>query len=304
MTNKQHKVIFETHLPLTLLARGKVRDIYSIDEHHLLIIATDRLSAFDVILPNPIPCRGKVLTQLSAFWFEHFQDLVPHHLITTDIEKMGLNQNILAEFSEDLSGRTMLVHRTKPLPVECVARGYLAGSAWQEYQKNQSICGITLPPGLSQCQQLPQVLFTPATKASQGHDENIDIQQVCELVGEKLGDQLRKITLKLYQAGSQLAASKGILIADTKFEFGVWQNQLILIDEAFTPDSSRFWPKDQYEPGHDQPSFDKQIVRNFLTDIGWNREPPPPELPPDIIEKTAQAYQEAFRRLTSRELVL
>lgn len=304
MINKQHKVIFETHLPLTLLARGKVRDIYSIDEHHLLIIATDRLSAFDVILPNPIPYRGKVLTQLSAFWFEHFQDLVPHHLITTDIEKMGLSQNILAEFAEDLSGRTMLVHRTKPLPVECVARGYLAGSAWQEYQKNQSICGITLPAGLSQCQQLPEALFTPAAKANHGHDENIDIYQVRELVGDELADQLTKITLKLYQAGSQLAASKGILIADTKFEFGLWQNQLILIDEVFTPDSSRFWPKDPYKPGQDQPSFDKQIVRNFLIGIGWNREPPPPELPLDIIEKTAQAYQEAFRRLTSRELVL
>ena len=305
ITSKKHsKVIFETHLPLPLLARGKVRDIYIVDEHRLLIVATDRLSAFDVILPNPIPNRGKVLTQLSAFWFEYFAAVIPHHLITMDIEKMGLSPALLAEFAEDLSGRTMLVHRTKPLPVECVARGYITGSGWLDYQKTQTVCGIPLPAGLQQCQQLPQPIFTPATKAAQGHDENIDITIVRELVGEELAEQLEEITLELYQRGAQWAAQRGIIIADTKFEFGVWQNQLMLIDEALTPDSSRFWPKDQYQPGRDQPSFDKQIVRNFLISTGWNREPPPPELPSHIVEQTSQAYQEAFHRLTGKELIL
>jgi phosphoribosylaminoimidazole-succinocarboxamide synthase len=298
------KVIFETHLPLPLLARGKVRDIYVIDEQHLLIIATDRLSAFDVILPNPIPDRGKVLTQLSAFWFEQFQDIIPHHLITTDIQKMGLNPAILDEFSEDLSGRTMLVHRTKPLPVECVARGYIAGSGWVDYQKTQAICGIHLPAGLQQCQALPAPIFTPATKAQYGHDENIDLETVKRLVGQELAQQLETMTLTLYQRGAQWAAARGILIADTKFEFGLYQNQLMLIDEALTPDSSRFWPKNQYQPGRDQPSFDKQIVRNYLLTLGWNREPPPPELPASIVEQTSEAYREAFRLLTGRQTLM
>jgi len=300
---KQPKVIYETHLPLPLLARGKVRDIYIVDEQHLLMVTTDRLSAFDVILPNPIPYRGKVLNQLSAFWFEHFQNKIPHHLITADIHKMGLNAALLKEFGEDLSGRTMLVRRTKPLPVECVARGYVAGSGWLEYQQKQSISGVKLPPGLQQCQQLPQPIFTPATKAAQGHDENIDLKTVGELVGDETAEQLAAITLRLYQEGSALAAKAGIIIADTKFEFGLWQNQLMLIDEALTPDSSRFWPKNQYQPGHDQPSFDKQIVRNYLLATGWNREPPPPELPAHIIEQTSHAYLLAFRRLTGKELI-
>lgn len=304
MTKKPAKVIFETHLPLPLLARGKVRDIYSIDEHHLLIVATDRLSAFDVILPNPIPFRGKVLTQLSAFWFEYFHDIIPHHLVTLDITKMDLNPVFLAEFADDLVGRSMLVRRTKPLPVECVARGYVTGSGWLDYQNTQSISGVRLPSGLQQCQRLTAPIFTPATKAAVGHDENIDLQAVKQLVGEDLAQQLVEITLELYQRAAQWAESRGIIIADTKFEFGLWQNQLMLIDEALTPDSSRFWPKAQYQPGRDQPSFDKQIVRNFLLAIGWNREPPPPELPLHIIEQTSEAYMEAFRLLTGKELVL
>lgn len=300
----KNKVIFETHLPLTLLARGKVRDIYLLDEQHLLIVATDRLSAFDCILPNPIPQRGKVLTQLSAFWFEYFQDIIPHHLITLDIEQMGLAPAVLEEFREDLIGRAMLVRRTQPLLVECVARGYVAGSGWLEYQKMQSISGVKLPAGLQQCQQLPQPIFTPATKAAHGHDENIDMQTVRALVGDELAEHLAATTLQLYQRAAQLAAKAGIIIADTKFEFGLWQNRLMWIDEALTPDSSRFWPQDQYQSGRDQPSFDKQIVRNYLISTGWNREPPPPELPAQIVEETSQAYQEAFRRLTGRELLL
>jgi phosphoribosylaminoimidazole-succinocarboxamide synthase len=304
MISRRHpKVIFETQLPLTLVARGKVRDIYAIDEHHLLIVTTDRLSAFDVIMPNPIPYRGKVLTQLSAFWFDFFEKIVPHHLITLDIRSMGLSPALLSEFGEDLEGRTMLVRRTKPLPVECVARGYLTGSGWIDYRKNQSVCGVSLPPGLQQCQQLPAPIFTPATKATTGHDENIDMPAVRELVGDELAEQLATITLDLYQRGARWAEQKGILIADTKFEFGLWQNQLILIDEALTPDSSRFWPKDHYQYGRDQPSFDKQIVRNYLLSIGWNREPPPPELPSPIIEQTSQAYLEAYRHLTGKELI-
>ncbi len=271
---KQPKVIFETNLPLPLLARGKVRDIYVIDSQRLLIIATDRLSAFDVVLPNPIPYRGKVLTQISSFWFDKLQDVIPNHLITTDIKKMGLAPTILDEFGEDLMGRAMLVHRTKPLPVECVVRGYIAGSGWKDYLKTQNICGHHLPLGMQQCQQLPTPIFTPATKATHGHDENIDFQTMQSLVGDEIAEQLKIISLELYQRGAAFALKKGIIIADTKFEFGLWHNQLILIDEVLTPDSSRFWPKDEYEPGRDQPSFDKQIARNYLLTSGWDRNPP------------------------------
>lgn len=294
---KPTKVIFETHLPLPLLARGKVRDIYAVDERTLLIVTTDRLSAFDVILPNPIPERGKVLTQLSAFWFKRFEHIIPHHLITTDIAQMNLTPELLDEFAQDLEGRTMLVHRTKPLPVECVARGYIAGSGWLEYLDTQAISGVQLPAGLRQCEQLPTPIFTPATKAVEGHDENIDIESVRKLVGNEIAGQLEAITLKLYRKGAEFAAKTGIIIADTKFEFGLWNNQLMLIDEVLTPDSSRFWPKDQYQPGRDQPSFDKQIVRNYLLSTGWNREPPPPQLPAQIVAQTSEAYLEAFRRL-------
>lgn len=304
MITKSVKTIFETHLPLELLARGKVRDIYAMDENHLLIVTTDRLSAFDVILPNPIPYRGIVLTQLSAFWFEKFQTIVPHHLITTDIQRMGLKPELLAEFSDVLRGRTMLVRRTKPLPVECVARGYLTGSGWLDYQKNHTTSGVVLPAGLLQCQQLPKPVFTPATKAAVGHDENISLQSVEQLVGAEMAHQLSEITLKLYQQAAQWAVARGIIIADTKFEFGLWENRLMWIDEALTPDSSRFWPKDQYQPGRDQPSFDKQIVRNYLLSTGWNKEPPPPELPLHVVEQTSKAYIEAFKRLTGNELVV
>lgn len=300
---KSSKVIYETHLPLPLLARGKVRDIYAIDDEHLLIVATDRLSAFDVVFPNPIPYRGKVLTQISAFWFAQLADVIPNHLITIDIEKMNLAPEILTEFHDDLAGRSMLVHRTKPLPVECVVRGYLAGSGWKDYQNTGAVCGHRLPAGLKQCQQLPEPLFTPATKATEGHDENIDFQTVQKLVGDELAEQVRKISIQLYQRGAEYALKKGIIIADTKFEMGLWRDQLILIDEVLTPDSSRFWPKDQYQAGRDQPSFDKQIARNYLLSTSWNRQPPAPELPAKIIEETQKAYEDAFRRLTGKELM-
>ncbi|MBS0352270.1 MAG: phosphoribosylaminoimidazolesuccinocarboxamide synthase [Proteobacteria bacterium] len=302
MTAKTSKIIFETHLPLNLLTRGKVRDIYVIDDHHLLIVTTDRLSAFDVIMPNPIPARGKVLNQLSAFWFELLADIIPHHMITTDIEKMGLSSQLLAEFGDELVGRTMLVRRTKPLPVECVARGYVAGSGWLDYLKTQSISGVSLPPGLIQCQKLQNPIFTPATKAAVGHDENISLSAVQDLVGVAVATKLQELTLKLFQRASQWAEAKGIIIADTKFEFGLWNNELIWIDEALTPDSSRFWSKEHYQPGKDQSSFDKQIVRNYLLSTGWNREPPPPELPLHIIEQTSEAYKEVFRRITGQDL--
>lgn len=303
MTQAHINNVLMTHLPLPLLGRGKVRDVYEVNEQQLLIVTTDRLSAFDVVLPNPIPQRGKVLTQLSAFWFDYFGDIIPHHLITLDIHQMGLSQKLLTEFGKDLQGRSMLVHKTQPLPVECVARGYLAGSAWLEYQQTQSISGVWLPSGLQQCQQLPEPIFTPATKAVVGHDENIDMQTVRQLIGDEKAEQVAALTLQLYRRGAELAAKAGIIIADTKFEFGIWRNQLMLIDEALTPDSSRFWPQDQYELGRDQPSFDKQIVRNYLISIGWNKQPPAPLLPEQVVEKTSQAYIEALQRLSGRGLM-
>lgn len=303
MTPSQNNNVLMTNLPLPLLNRGKVRDVYEVNEQQLLIVTTDRLSAFDVVLPNPIPQRGKVLTQLSAFWFNYFRDIVPHHLITLDIDQMGLSEELLTEFGDILRGRTMLVHRTQPLPVECVARGYLAGSAWLEYQQTQSISGVSLPADLCQCQQLPEPIFTPATKAAVGHDENIDMETVRELIGDERAMQVAYLTLQLYRLGSELAAKAGIIIADTKFEFGIWRNQLMLIDEALTPDSSRFWPKDQYQAGRDQASFDKQIVRNYLISIGWNKEPPAPILPDQVVAKTSQAYIEALQRLSGQGLM-
>ncbi len=301
---KTPKVIFETHLPLPLLARGKVRDIYAVDDDKLLIVTTDRLSAFDVVLPNPIPGRGKVLNQISAFWFEKLKPIISNHLITTDIYKMGLSSALLNEYAEDIMGRGVLVHKTKPLPVECVVRGYLAGSGWKDYQNTHTVCGHPLPTGLKQCEKLLQPLFTPATKAAVGHDENIDFKAVVELVGADLAKQLETISLKLYQEGALFALSKGVIIADTKFEFGLWKNELILIDEVLTPDSSRFWPQNQYAVGKDQPSFDKQIVRNYLLSTNWNKQPPAPDLPQPVINETAGAYQDVYFRLTdAKEIV-
>ena len=292
-------VVLQTDLSgLTLVRRGKVRDVYEVDGH-LLIVATDRISAFDYVLGSGIPDKGKVLTQLSAFWFDHLGDAVPHHCLSVDVDTFP----VAARAHRDvLKGRTMLVRKTEPLPVECVARGYLSGSGWKDYQKTGAICGVSLPSGLRDSDRLPASIFTPATKAESGHDENISEARAGDIVGSKLVTRLRDLTLELYERGVQHADEHGIIIADTKFEFGIADDTLILIDEVLTPDSSRFWPKDQYVPGRTQPSFDKQFVRDHLEAIGWNKQPPVPSLPDDVIEKTRAKYLEAYRRLTGREL--
>jgi phosphoribosylaminoimidazole-succinocarboxamide synthase len=290
-------VVWETHLDgVKLLARGKVRDIYELDGQ-LLIVATDRLSAFDVVLPTPIPDKGRVLTQLSLFWFDRLQDVVPHHVITAEDFPAALRPHLGV-----LRGRSMLVRRTEPIRIECVVRGYLAGSGWKEYRQNQTICGIPLPPGLQESARLPEPIFTPATKAETGHDENISFEEMAARIGLRLAEQLREISLELYRRAAAYAEPRGILIADTKFEFGLLNGKIIWIDEALTPDSSRFWPADQYAPGKPQPSFDKQYVRDYLERVGWNKQPPAPELPPDVVAQTRAKYREAYRLLTGREL--
>lgn len=292
--------VWETKLSLPLVGRGKVRDIYAVGEDKLLLITTDRLSAFDVVLPNPIPYKGKVLNQVSLFWFEHFKNLVPNHIITGDVSKMSLK--LSADEVRQIEGRSILVKRTQPLPVECVVRGYVTGSGWKDYQKTGAICGHKLPAGIQQCEKLKEPIFTPATKESTGHDINIDFAETVKRVGQKVADAIRDISIEIYKKGTEYAATKNILIADTKFEFGLIGDQLILIDEVLTPDSSRFWPKEKYEVGHDQPSFDKQIVRNYLLDIKWNQLPPGPELPAEVIDKTSRAYRDAYKFLTGKEL--
>ena len=300
---KEPVTVKQTNLPLPLAGRGKVRDIYQVGDDKLLIVTSDRLSAFDVVLPNPIPYKGAVLTQISRFWFDTFSSLLSHHLITTDIEKMGLSKEILEKHGEELRGRSMLTKKAKPLPIECVVRGYVTGSGWKDYQKTGAVCGHVLPKGLAQCAKLEKPLFTPATKESTGHDINIDFDTAVKLCGEKVAKKARELSIMIYEKGRDYADARGILIADTKFEFGLLGDDLILIDEALTPDSSRFWPKNQYEPGRDQPSFDKQIVRNYLLDIKWNQQPPAPELPADVVEKTSLAYREAYRQLVGKELI-
>ena len=297
---KTIETILRTSLPLPLLGRGKVRDIYKMGEDKLLIVTTDRLSAFDVVLPNPIPYKGKVLTQISVFWLNFFSEIVENHLISADMDDMGLPKNILDSFASQLEGRTMLVKRAKPFSIECIVRGYVAGSGWKDYQKTGAICGHVLPKGLRQCEQLPKPLFTPSTKAETGHDENIDFEQAVKLVGKEHAEKLRDLSIELYQKGAQYAETKGIMIADTKFEFGLLDGKIILIDEVLSSDSSRFWPKDKYEAGRDQPSFDKQIVRNYLSSLDWDKTPPAPELPQDIVEKTSQAYREVYQRLVGK----
>ncbi|HXV77801.1 MAG TPA: phosphoribosylaminoimidazolesuccinocarboxamide synthase, partial [Candidatus Polarisedimenticolaceae bacterium] len=265
--------VYETRLPeVRLVARGKVRDIYDLGQR-LLLVASDRLSAFDYVLPTPIPDKGKVLTQISVFWFERFSDLVANHMVTTDVAEFP---SPLPAYAAQLEGRSMLVEKLEMLPVECVARGYLAGSGWTEYRERGTVCGIKLPAGLEESAPLPEPIFTPATKAQSGHDENIPYGEVERLIGEERAAEVRKLTLDLYRAGSEYARQQGILIADTKFEFGVAHDRLVLADEALTPDSSRFWPVAGYRPGGSQPSFDKQYVRDHLLSIGWNKQPPVP----------------------------
>lgn len=286
---------------LKLLSRGKVRDIYDLDDM-LLMVATDRISAFDVVLAEGIPYKGKVLSQMSAYWFEVMRELTPHHLISIDT---GDFPPACQKYESSLKGRSMLVRKTKPLPVECVVRGHLAGSGWKEYQQNGAICGIPIKEGLKESSPLEEPIFTPATKAVLGeHDENITMERVKELVGEELAERLKEVSLALYKRGSEMAREKGIIISDTKFEFGLLNGELILIDEMLTPDSSRFWPEDEYEPGRSQKSFDKQFVRDYLLTLTWDKKPPAPHLPEEIIGKTSERYREAFRRLTGKELSL
>ena len=299
LTKDPPMTVWETNLSLPLLARGKVRDIYAVGEDKLLIVTTDRLSAFDVVLPNPIPFKGRVLNQISLFWFDYFKPLVPNHIMTGDISKMGLK--LTAEEARQIEGRSILVKKTKPLPVECVVRGYVTGSGWKDYQKTGTICGHKLLPGIRQCEKLKEPIFTPATKETSGHDINIDFAETVKRVGQKVADKIRDLSIEIYNRGRDYADQKGILIADTKFEFGLIGEELILIDEVLTPDSSRFWPKEKYEAGHDQPSFDKQIVRNYLLEIKWNQQPPAPELPAEVIDKTSRAYRDAYKFLTGKE---
>jgi phosphoribosylaminoimidazole-succinocarboxamide synthase len=291
--------LVETDLQgLRLSGRGKVRDIYDLGDH-LLIVATDRISAFDYVLGSGIPDKGRVLTQISAFWFDLTRRIVPNHLVSTDAADFPQEAQRHASM---LEGRTMFVRRTEPVPIECVVRGYLAGSGWKEYQKTGRVCGIELPAGLGESDRLPAPIFTPATKATSGHDENISIEEAGRLVGRGLIEQLRDISLRVYGLGASHAESRGIIVADTKFEFGLVGGNIMLIDEVLTPDSSRFWPTDQYEPGRSQASFDKQYVRDYLEQVRWNKQPPVPSLPGEVVERTREKYREAFRRLTGREL--
>jgi phosphoribosylaminoimidazole-succinocarboxamide synthase len=277
-------------------ARGKVRDIYDAGDK-LLIVATDRLSAFDVILPTPIPDKGRVLTQLSLFWFNLLHDVIPNHVVSATEFPAPFDT-----YRDELAGRSMLVRKTLPLPIECVVRGYVSGSGWKDYRATGKICGIALPAGLRESDRLPEPIFTPATKATTGHDENISFEQAASLIGNERARQVRDVTLEIYRRAAAHAEPRGILLADTKFEFGVLNDELIWIDEALTPDSSRFWPAAEYRPGGPQPSFDKQFVRDYLESIRWPKTPPGPELPPEVVAATRDKYREAYRILTGREL--
>jgi phosphoribosylaminoimidazole-succinocarboxamide synthase len=275
--------------------QGKVRDIYDLGDR-LLLVSTDRISAFDWVLPTGIPDKGRVLTQIAAFWFKLLGE--PNHLISTDVNEMGLPPDA---DRKTLAGRSTLCRKTTVVPIECVVRGYLAGSGWKEYQQNGMVCGVKLPPGLTESSRLPEPIFTPSTKAATGHDENISFDRMVEIVGRDLAEELQRRSLRIFQRGSEYARQRGIIIADTKFEFGRIGNELLLIDEVLTPDSSRFWPADQYTPGRGQPSFDKQFVRDWLSSTDWDKNSPPPSLPDDVVAKTRHKYVEAYERLTDRE---
>jgi phosphoribosylaminoimidazole-succinocarboxamide synthase len=289
--------VFNTEFAeVKLLGRGKVRDLYEVDGN-LLIVATDRLSAFDVVLPTPIPDKGRVLTQLSLFWFNKLAGIVPHHVLSaTDFPP------ILAKHASVLKGRAMLVRRTEPIPIECVVRGYITGSGWKEYRATGAVCGIPLRAGLRESEKLPEPIFTPSTKATEGHDENISFEETARRIGRPLAEELRSVSLEIYRRAADYAAERGILIADTKMEFGMADGKLIWIDEALTPDSSRFWPADKFVAGQSQPSFDKQYVRDYLEKIGWSKQPPGPELPAEVVAGTRAKYREAYQRLTGNEL--
>ena len=292
-----YKVVEEISIPLNLINKGKVRNIYDLN-NRLLIVTTDRISAFDYILPNPIPSKGICLTQLSKFWFDYTKDIVPNHFLSTNIQDFPQKLN---NFGDYLKHRTMLVKKTKVIPIECIVRGYISGSAWKSYKKDKTVCGIKLKSGLQESDKFDEPLFTPSTKAETGHDINISYNKMEEIVGKNIAKQLKEFSLKLYTIASNYTKKRGIIIADTKFEFGFLNNNVILIDEALTPDSSRFWPADKYKPGQPQPSFDKQYVRNYLNSTNWDKNSAPPELPIEIIKETQRRYQEAYERITSRK---
>jgi phosphoribosylaminoimidazole-succinocarboxamide synthase len=293
-------VLLQTDFPeLELYASGKVRDVYRLDNDRLLFVATDRISAFDYVLASGIPQKGRVLTQISLFWFEFLRDVVANHLITADVERYP---EAVRKYADQLRGRSMLVMRADMAPVECVVRGYISGSAWKEYKTTGRVCGIELPKGLRESDRLPEPIFTPATKATTGHDENITFEEMKRLAGSELSTQLRDLSLAIYEKAAKYALEKGIIIADTKFEFGTTAKGITLADEVLTPDSSRFWPADKYEPGRAQDSFDKQYVRDCLEEIRWNKQPPAPALPAEVARQTSEKYLEAYHRLTGRKL--
>jgi phosphoribosylaminoimidazole-succinocarboxamide synthase len=304
MENSSNEPVLQLELPgIKKIRSGKVREVFDLGDAFLLV-ASDRISAFDVIMPNGIPRKGEVLTQISHFWFDKFSSLVPNHLLRRADEPLGVPAlaGLTAAQLADLQRRSMIVKKARPLAIECIVRGYLSGSGWKEYKKSQTVCGLKLPAGLAESAELPEPIFTPSTKAEAGHDENISFEQACKITGAELATQARDLSLKIYRAGRDYARQRGIIIADTKFEFGLHRGQLILIDEVMTPDSSRFWPADQYAPGRGQPSFDKQFVRDYLETLDWNKTPPGPKLPDEVVAKTSAKYLEAYERLTGKPL--
>jgi len=290
-------VVTDTDLPLKAFKKGKVRDVYETDDK-LLLIVTDRISAFDFVLHESIPNKGICLTQISKFWFDYFKDTVPNHMISADVNDFP---DELKTYKESLEGRSMLVKKAKVFPIECIVRGYISGSAWKSYQKDGTVCGIKLPAGLKESDKFDEPLFTPSTKADTGHDINISFEKMKELVGKEVAEKLKNLSLKIYTEGAEYARKKGIIIADTKFEFGEIGNEIILVDEALTPDSSRFWPADLYEPGKSQPSFDKQYVRDYLSTTDWDKNSSPPHLPDEVVTETQNKYKEAYEKITGKK---
>ena len=300
MSRQTSSALIESDLPsLECIGRGKVRDIYAVGDDRLLLVATDRLSAYDVVLPTPIPRKGEVLTQLSLFWFDFLKDVVPNHLVTANVDEYPAD---LKQYRDQLEGRSMLVKKLDMFPVECVARGYLVGSGWKDYQRTGAVCGMTLPTGMRECGKLPEAIFTPATKAETGHDENISIEQAGEIVGAEWAEKLKDLTIGVYDRAAQHGLACGLIIADTKLEFGRLNGEIVLGDEVLTPDSSRYWPLELYQPGRSQESFDKQYVRDYLETLDWDKTPPGPELPDEVVENTSAKYEEAYFILTGKEL--
>ena len=299
MWGKKMSVVTDTDLPFKVFKKGKVRDVYEFDDN-LLLVVTDRISAFDYVLPDPIPYKGICLTQISRFWFDFFKDTVPSHVVSADVADFP---DELKEYENVLSGRSMLVRRAEVFPIECIVRGYISGSAWKSYQEDGTVCGIRLPSGLKESDKFDEPLFTPSTKADTGHDINISFEKMKDIIGEEDAVKIKELSLKMYNDGTDYARKKGIIIADTKFEFGKIGDQIIVVDEALTPDSSRFWPANLYEPGKSQPSFDKQYVRDYLTSTGWDKNSSPPHLPKNVIKETQRKYREAYERITGKKFM-